>query len=112
MSRKPERILRKGLVSMSRGKGCGWFLGAVALVLLLWALLLPGLWPMGWFLYSMYSNPIGWLLFVVFIGAGVALVRRFKLPVKVIGGLLWHGAGASLADVGDRFGADHAAGVV
>ena len=71
------------------GKGVWWTVGAMALALLLWALFLPGLWPMGWFLYSMYSNPIGWLLFVVFIGAGAALVRRFKLPVKVVGGLLW-----------------------
>src|SRR4030065_484103 len=38
MSRKPVRKLGRGVYSMSWGKGCVWFLGALALVLLLWAI--------------------------------------------------------------------------
>lgn len=69
-------------------KGCLVFLGVLALVLVVWALVLPGLWPMSWFLYSLYSNPIGWLIMLALFGLSVALVTRLKLAVKTAAGLL------------------------
>ncbi len=87
MVRKPARKLRGDLVTgvTLKGKGCLWVLGGLALLLVLWAVVLPGLWPMGWFLYSVYSNPIGWLLPLVMVGLLVALGTRLKLRVKAFG---------------------------
>ncbi|MBN2147804.1 MAG: hypothetical protein JW726_10465 [Anaerolineales bacterium] len=90
MVHKPQRIVRNNpfpRVSV-QGKGCMVILGILAAVLLLWALLLPGLWPMSWFLFSIYSNPIGWLLLFVMLGVTVALATRLKLRVKAVGALV------------------------
>ena len=81
--RKLRRVIRSGLGV--GGKGCVLILGVVALALLVWAVFLPGLWPMGWFLYSVYSNPIGWLLPLALVGLWGALVTRLKLEAKAFG---------------------------
>jgi hypothetical protein len=70
------------------GKGCLIILGLLAVALLIWALFLPGLWPMSWFLYSVYRDPLGWLLPLVMLGLMVALATRLRLRFKAFGGLL------------------------
>jgi hypothetical protein len=90
MRQYSQRRLGRVLYSdMSRsGKGCLFLLVGLALVLVLWGVLLPGLWPMSWFLYSVYSNPFGWLMMLVMLGVLVALVTRLKMELKAVGILI------------------------
>jgi hypothetical protein len=81
--RRSQQVITTGVGDIS--KGCLLFLGLLALFLIVWALVLPGLWPMSWFLYSVYSNPIGWLIVLVWLVVSVALVTRLRLAVKSIG---------------------------
>ncbi len=88
MIRKPQKRLAKSYSSALDAKGCLVILGILALALLVWAIFLPGLWPMGSILYSIYSNPIGWLLVLLMLGVGIALVTRLKMQAKAAISLL------------------------
>ncbi len=82
MRRNLQHRLMLGSSMGNRGKGCWVIWGLLALFLALWAVFLPGLWPMGWLLYGVYSNPIGWLVpLLMAAGLGV-LGTRLKLEWK------------------------------